>query len=140
MLKTPHIDYCQWWIMAAHAVLSFLGYWSLLQSTMGILFWCTGLIIMGLNGCTVKFNMTSCKEKGKKHLVQDKLTFHLWAKLDYLVLLIKKKNLHQMLQVLNTGSLCAGGCRFHSFRALPDGKRSVTLYICTRPQVSDLKN
>lgn len=32
--------------------------------------------------------MSLCRERGKKHLVQDKLTFHLWAKLDYLVLLI----------------------------------------------------
>lgn len=32
--------------------------------------------------------MSLCKERGKKHLVQDELTFHLWAKLDYLVLLI----------------------------------------------------
>jgi hypothetical protein len=35
--------------------------------------------------------MSLCRERGKKQLVQDKLTFHLWAKLDYLVLLIKKK-------------------------------------------------
>ena len=35
---------------------------------------------------------------------------------------------------------CASGCRFHNFRALPDGKKYVTLYIHTRPQISDLKN
>jgi len=87
--------------------------------------------------------MSLCRERGKKHLVQDKLTFHLWAKLDYRVLLMgreEKKKIHQMLHALNTGSLCASGCRFHNFRALPDGKRSVTLYIYKRPQISDLKN
>jgi hypothetical protein len=64
----------------------------------------------------------------KNFLAQDKRTFHLWAKLDYLVILMLKRN-HQMLHALNTGSLCASGCRFHSLeQALPDGKRSVTLY------------
>jgi hypothetical protein len=52
----------------------------------------------------------------------------------------KKESFHQMLHALNTGSLCAIGCRFHNFRALPDGKRSVTLYTYTRPQISDLEN
>jgi len=35
--------------------------------------------------------MSLCRERGKKHLVQDKLTFHLWAKLDYLLLLMGKE-------------------------------------------------
>jgi hypothetical protein len=38
--------------MAVLAVLSFMGYWSILQSMLGILFWCKGLIIVGLNSFT----------------------------------------------------------------------------------------
>jgi len=48
--------------------------------------------------------MSLCKERGKKHLVQDELTFHLWAKLDYLVLLIGGGD--QMLHALNMVTVC----------------------------------
>jgi len=51
--------------------------------------------------------MSLCKERGKKHLVQDKLTFHLWAKLDYLVLLIGgREGKNQMPHTLNTVTVC----------------------------------
>lgn len=52
----------------------------------------------------------------------------------------RKKTFNQMLHALNIGSLCASGCRFHNFTALLGGKRSVTLYAYTGPQISDLKN
>jgi len=57
------------------------------------------LIIMGLNSCTFKFDMSLCRERGRNIWYRTNSPFTLWAKLDYLVLLMgeerkkKKKNL-----------------------------------------------
>lgn len=46
------------------------------------------LIIMGLNSCTFKFDMSLCRERGRNIWYRTNSPFTLWAKLDYLVLLM----------------------------------------------------